>query len=462
MKEAAMENSSISKIVERQRGYFRSGATRDLKLRKLMLKKLHALIRREESFIMDALKKDMNKPALEAYASEIAITLNEIGLALRKLDTWAKPKRVMTALPLMPSSCFTVPEPLGVVLVMAPWNYPFMLAMVPLVSAIAAGNCVLVKPSEVSPHTSKAIEELVSRSLDPRYVSVVTGGSDVARKLLDMRFDHIFFTGSSRVARYVMEAAARTLTPVTLELGGKSPCIVDKDVVIPYAARRIAWAKYFNAGQTCVAPDYVLVAREIRDAFVDSLKTTITRFYGQDPRKSPYYARIINRSHFDRLYSYLDQGNVILGGRALAQDLYFAPTVMDGVHPDAPLMQEEIFGPILPVLTYEDFSEALDFVNVRPKPLALYLFSRDKSRQEQVKKETSSGSYVINDATVQFASPYLPFGGVGESGMGSYHGKAGFDTFSHTKGMVKNTMLFDIPLRYVPYRFKLPLVKWLF
>lgn len=457
-----MGKESIREVVERQREYYRSGATKDPKHRMRMLKGLHSLIRKEEGFILDALRKDMNKPPLEAYASEIAITINEIGLALRKLQSWARPRRVMTALPLLPSSCFTLPEPLGVALVIAPWNYPFMLAMVPAVSAIAAGNCVLIKPSEISSHTSKALEELISRNLDPGWVSVVTGGPDVARELLDSRFDHIFFTGGSRVARMVMEAASRTLTPVTLELGGKNPCIVDRDIVIPYAARRIAWAKFFNAGQTCVAPDYLLVDRKIRGAFVDSLKSTITRFYGTDPRKSPYYARIVSRAHFDRLHAYLEQGNIITGGNALAQELYIAPTVMDKVAPDAPLMQEEIFGPILPVLTYDELPEALNFVNTRPKPLAVYLFTQDKGRQEQVRDKTSSGGFVINDATVQFASPYLPFGGVGESGMGAYHGKAGFDTFSHLKGVVKNTMLFDLPLRYVPYRFKLALVKWLF
>jgi aldehyde dehydrogenase (NAD+) len=462
MKEVAMANTDVFGIVERQREYYRSGITRDLEHRRRMLKKIRNLISREQGFILDALKKDMNKPALEAYASEIAITLGEIRLALRKLDSWSRPRRVKTALPLLPSLCCTVPEPLGVVLVMAPWNYPFMLAMVPLVSAIAAGNCVLVKPSEVSSHTAKAIEDLITRNIDPGYISVVTGGPDVARELLDVRFDHIFFTGGHRVARYVMEAASRNLTPVTLELGGKSPCIVDKDVSIPYAARRIAWAKYFNAGQTCVAPDYLLVDREIRDEFVDCLKSTITRFYGKDPRESPYYARIISKAHFDRLHAYLEQGAIVTGGHALAQELYIAPTVMDNVSPDSPLMQEEIFGPILPVLAFDRLPEALDFVNSRPKPLALYLFTRDKGKQGQVGRATSSGSFVINDATVQFATPYLPFGGVGESGMGSYHGKAGFDTFSHTRGVVKNTLLFDIPLRYVPYRFKLPLVKWLF
>jgi aldehyde dehydrogenase (NAD+) len=457
-----MEPVRIPDIIENQKHFFQSGITKDIRYRQEQLKKLHGLIRREEGFIIDALKKDMAKPTLEAYASEIAVTLNEIKHALKNLASWTKVRRVMTSLPLLPSASFTVPEPLGVVLIIAPWNYPFQLTMVPLVAAMAAGNCALIKPSELAPYTGMAIEEFVTRYLDPGYVSVVNGGPDVSKELLAQRFDHIFFTGSARIARIVMQAASRHLTPVTLELGGKSPCIVDRDVKIEYAARRIAWAKFFNAGQTCVAPDYLLVDEHIRDKFVEALKKTVIKFYGTDPRESPYYARIINRSHFDRLYSYMDQGKIVIGGQALAQDLYIAPTIMDNVSTESPLMQEEIFGPILPVLTYREFSDALDFVNSRPKPLALYLFTADRKKQEQVRNNTSSGGYCINDAIVQLVSPYLPFGGVGDSGTGLYHGKAGFDTFSHTKSIVRNTLRYDIPLRYVPYRFKLGLVKWLF
>lgn len=457
-----MEPVRIPDIVENQKRFFQSGTTKDLGYREEQLRKLHNLIRREQGFIIDALKKDMAKPTLEAYASEVAVTLNEIRHARRNLTSWTKVRRVMTNLPLLPSSSFIVPEPLGVVLIIAPWNYPFQLTMVPLVAAMAAGNCALIKPSELAPYTGMAIEELVTRYLDPGYVSVVNGGPEVSKELLVERFDHIFFTGSARIARIVMQAASRYLTPVTLELGGKSPCIVDKDIKIEYASRRIAWAKFFNAGQTCVAPDYLLVDQGIRDKFVEALTKTVIKFYGTNPRESPYYARIINRPHFDRLYSYMDQGNIIIGGQALAQDLYIAPTLIDNVSAVSPVMQEEIFGPILPILTYREFPEAIDFIKARPKPLALYLFSSDRKKQELVRKNTSSGGYCINDAMVHLVSPHLPFGGVGDSGTGLYHGKAGFDTFSHMKSMVRNTLRYDIPLRYVPYRFKLGLVKWLF
>lgn len=457
-----MESAKIMEILEKQRLFFQTGITKDLESRKKQLKLLYDLIHREEGFILDALKKDMAKPELEAYAGEIAITLNEITHAVRNLSSWARRRKRKTVIPLLPSSSFTVQEPLGVVLVISPWNYPFLLSMVPIVNAVAAGNCVLLKPSELAPHTAMALETLLTRHFDPGYISVITGGSEVAGEILSHRFDHIFFTGGARVAKIVMEAASRHLTPVTLELGGKSPCIVDSDVRIDYASRRIVWSKFFNAGQTCVAPDYLLVDNHIKGQFVDALKKAVIRFYGQDPQKSPYYARIINRSHFDRIHSYMDQGNIIMGGQALARELYIAPTIMDGVPVDSPLMQEEIFGPILPVLTFDTFPEALNFVNARPKPLALYLFTRDRKKQEQVNKETSSGGYCINDAMVHLASPYLPFGGVGDSGMGRYHGKAGFDTFSHTKSIVRNTLRYDIPLRYSPYRFKMGLVRWLF
>jgi aldehyde dehydrogenase (NAD+) len=457
-----MEPELISQVIRNQRQFYSSGITKNLEYRRKQLKKLHKLIDREDSLIIDALKKDMSKPTLEAYAAEIALVRGEIEHAITNLGSWTKPVRVRTPLRLLPSSSSIIPEPLGVVLIISPWNYPFQLAMVPLIGAIAAGNCAVIKPSELSTHTAGVIEELITRHMDPRYVSVVNGGPDTARELLTHRFDHIFFTGSSGVGRIVMEAASRHLTPVTLELGGKSPCIVDRDVNIDYAARRIAWGKFFNAGQSCVAPDYVLVDSRIKDEFTDALKKTVIRFYGTDPRKNPYFARIVNRSHFDRLMGYLGQGSTVVGGQALAQELFIAPTVLDGVAPDAPIMQEEIFGPILPLISFSTFPEALAFVNSRPKPLALYLFTTDKIKQELARTETSSGSLCINDAVVQFASQFLPFGGVAESGMGHYHGKASFDTFSHAKGIVKNTMKFDIPLRYVPYRFKLPLVKWFF
>lgn len=457
-----MDSDMVSEVIRKQKEFFKSGVSRDVGYRKEQLKKLHTLIRKEEGLILDALKKDMAKPKLEAYASEIAITTNEIKHAVRQLASWTKTQIVRTAVPLFPSRCFIMQEPLGVVLIIAPWNYPFQLIMVPLVGAMAAGNCALLKPSEHAVHTGRAIEELITGHFDPGYIAVATGEAELAKEILSHRFDHIFFTGGSKVAKFVMEAASHHLTPVTLELGGKSPCIVDRDVNIEYAARRIIWAKFFNAGQTCVAPDYLLIDDEIRAPLIDALKRTVVQFYGADPRKSTDYARIINRSHFDRLFSYLDQGNILIGGQALAQELYIAPTIMESVPEESPLMQEEIFGPILPIRTFVTLSDALDFVNSRPKPLALYLFTRDKSKQEIVRTETSSGGYCINDAMVHLASPFLPFGGVGSSGMGFYHGKAGFDTFSHTKSIVKNTLQYDVPLRYSPYRFKMGLVRWLF
>ncbi len=457
-----MVKASIRDVMDGQRAFFGSCATRDTGFRVEQLRRLYRVIRENDALIMDSLHADMAKPRLEAYAGEIALVLNEIRYAIRKLSCWTKPAWVMTARPLLPSVCYTLAEPYGLVLILAPWNYPFQLAVSPLVGAMAAGNCAVLKPSELAPAMSDVLQRLFEDHFDPHYIHVATGGADVARELLEERFDSIFFTGSTRVGRIVMEAASRHLTPVTLELGGKSPCIVDSDVHLRYAARRIVWAKFFNAGQTCVAPDYLLVDSAIKDEFVEVLSKQIIAFFGTDPSGSPDYARIINRLHYDRLCSYLSQGKILIGGQTSPETRYIAPTLIEDVSPQDPLMQDEIFGPILPILGYTHLEEAISFVNARPKPLSLYLFSRDTRKQEQVRLETSSGGYCINDAVVQVASHLLPFGGVGDSGMGSYHGKAGFDTFSHTKSVVKNTLLFDIPLRYVPYRFKLRLVKWLF
>jgi aldehyde dehydrogenase (NAD+) len=457
-----MSNASIPELVANQKRFFASGKTKNVEFRKAQLKKLHEVIKDNERLIIDALVSDMRKPKLEAYASEIAITHNEIKYALRKLPSWTKPKLVITDRPLLPSICSVIKEPLGVALIIAPWNYPFQLAAGPLVGAIAAGNCAVVKPSEMAPKTSEVMEKIFRENFDPGFIAVVTGGPEVSQQLLQERYDHILYTGSSRIAKIVMEAASRHLTPVTLELGGKSPCIVDTDVHLEYTARRIVWAKFFNAGQTCVAPDYVLADSRIYSALLDALKKQIRRFYGHNPFFSPDYARIINGTHFNRLSSYLTQGEIVAGGETKPEEKYIAPTIMDKISINDPIMQEEIFGPILPVIPYHDFSEAISFVNERPKPLALYVFTRDKDKQDRIMTETSSGAVCINDAVVHFISLHLPFGGVGDSGMGAYHGRTGFETFSHTKSIVKNTFLFDIPLRYVPYRFKLWLVKAFF
>ncbi len=457
-----MSDATIPETVAALRQFYETGRTRDLHFRKIQLKRLLDMIRDNEDLILGALAADMRKPRLEAYASEIAVTLNEIRFARRKLSEWARPERTWTARPLLPSKCRVIREPLGVALIIAPWNYPFQLAAGPLVAAIAAGNCAVMKPSEMAPETSRVMEKMFRENFDPGFIAVVTGGTEVAGKLLQEKYDHIFFTGSSRVGKIVMEAASRSLTPVTLELGGKSPCIVDADVQLEYAARRIVWAKFFNAGQTCIAPDYVLADASIHDALLEALKGQIKKFYGSNPFFSPDYARIVNDSHFERLVSYLGQGEIIAGGETKPDDRYIAPTIMDKVSINCPVMQEEIFGPILPVIPYRNFSDAIEFVNDRPKPLALYVFTRDREKQGQAISGTSSGALCINDALVHFVSHHLPFGGVGDSGMGSYHGRAGFETFSHARSIVKNTLKFDIPLRYAPYRFKLWLVKAFF
>jgi len=457
-----MSDATIPETVAVQRQFFETGRTRDVDFRKDQLKRLLAVIKGNGELILRALAADMRKPRLEAYASEIAVTMNEIKFARRMLSRWTRPERVRTDRPLLPSRCWIIREPLGVALIIAPWNYPFQLAAGPLVAAVAAGNCAVVKPSELAPETARVTERIFRENFDPGFIAVVNAGPDVAGKLLQEKYGHIFYTGSSRVGKIVMEAAAHHLTPVTLELGGKSPCIVEADVQLEYAARRIVWAKFFNAGQTCIAPDYVLAEASIHDALLDALKEQVKKFYGSNPFFSPDYARIINDSHFERLASYLGQGEIVVGGETVPDDRYIAPTVMDKVSINCPVMQEEIFGPILPVIPYRDFSSAIEFVNDRPKPLALYVFTRDREKQERVALETSSGALCINDALVQFVSHHLPFGGVGDSGMGSYHGRAGFETFSHARSVVKNTLSFDIPLRYAPYKFKLWMVKAFF
>jgi len=355
-----------------------------------------------------------------------------------------------------------MPEPYGVSLIIAPWNYPFNLAFIPLVSSIAAGNCSVIKPSEYSPNTSALMEGIISKTFDPSFIKVVTGDAHEAKALLEEEFDYIFFTGSVATGRRVMEAAAKHLTPLTLELGGKSPCIIGHDVDIEIAARRVAWAKFFNSGQTCIAPDYLFVERTIKPEFANCLKKYVREFYGDDASLSPDYARIINNAHFKRLKNLMDEGDIIMGGRTDETNLYIEPTIIDNVRPEFKIMQEEIFGPILPVMVYDRLDEAISFINSKPNPLSLYIFSRDQAVQDRVVNGTSSGGVCINDAMVHFASDALPFGGVGESGMGAYHGKAGFDTFTHYKGVVKNNLSYDLPFRYAPYKYKLPLVRWFF
>ncbi|MEM6255786.1 MAG: aldehyde dehydrogenase [Cyanobacteria bacterium P01_D01_bin.156] len=444
------KSSAIPSAIKHQRQFFATGQTKPIEFRLAQLSKLKQAIIDRQADIVAAAKADLGRPEFEAYF-EIA-TLTEINLALKKLKAWMKPKRVKSTLENFPSSAWIQPDPLGVVLVIGPWNYPFQLMMSPLVGAIAAGNCAILKPSEHAPATARVVADLVADTFDPDYITLFEGDAEVSQTLLAEKFDHIFFTGGTAIGRIVMEAAAKHLTPVTLELGGKSPCIVDADINVDHAAKRIAWGKFINAGQTCIAPDYLLVDRTIKDAFLPKLTEAIGEFFGDDPAQSADLSRIINQRQFERLTGLLDSGTVLLGGQTDASTRYIAPTILDNVTWDADVMQDEIFGPILPVLTYEHLDEAIDCINARPKPLALYLFSRDRTKQQQVLTATSSGGVCLNDTVLHIGVPDLPFGGVGHSGMGSYHGKATFDTFSHYKSVLRKTFWFDLDWRYAPYK----------
>lgn len=453
----------MKELIETQRAYFATGQTRDIDFRIEQLRRLKNAIVKNEAQIMKAVKADMNKPEFEAFTSEIALCIEEISHAIKSLPQWSRPKRVRTPIMHFISSSRIITEPVGVVLIIAPWNYPFQLSIAPLIAALSAGNCAVVKPSELAPNTSAVITKILSETFDPAYVRSVEGGVETTTALLKERFDHIFFTGGTAVGRVIMEAASKHLTPVTLELGGKSPCVVEPDFPIEHAARRIVWGKFFNAGQTCVAPDYVLVHASIKDKLVAKMKDVIREFYGSDPAKSKDFARIINDRHFARLASYLESGRVLAGGQTNAKDRYIAPTLMEGVNFDSPVMTDEIFGPILPLITYADLDEAIDVIHQRPKPLALYIFTTNRASEERVLGEVQFGGGCVNDTLIHLSTSHLPFGGVGTSGMGAYHGKAGFDLFSHRKSVLKKTAHFDIKLRYAPYTpQKLSIVRRLF
>ncbi len=437
----------IESLVEEQRAFFRSGATRDVAFRRERLQCLRDVIRKNLDGIYEALWEDLRKPPFEAFASEIAMLMAEIDFALKKLPCWTSPSRVPSPPVFFGAESVVFPEPYGVALIMAPWNYPFVLLLAPLVGAIAAGNCAVLKPSELSPHSSRSIAGMIGGAFDPFHVAVVEGGMEVNTPLLRQRFDYIFFTGGTAVGREVMKAAAEHLTPVTLELGGKTPCIVEGDARLRRAARRIAFGKWLNAGQTCIAPDYLLVNREVKEVLVEELKGSIRSFYGKDPRRSVHYARIVNQRHFRRLMGLMEGAGIIIGGESDEEELYIAPTIVDEPRWDSPLMSEEIFGPILPVLAYDDLDEAIALVNARPKPLALYFFSRDEDKQRQVLERTFSGGVCINSTLLHESTQTLPFGGVGDSGMGAYHGKASFDTFTHYKAVLIQRLPTDVILR---------------
>ncbi|MER7671886.1 aldehyde dehydrogenase family protein [Kitasatospora sp. NPDC096128] len=438
--------------VARLHAAFATGRTKPLAWRKAQLRALRRLLVDQEAVFAAALQADLGKSAAEAYTTEIGFTVNEIDHTLRHLDRWLRPRRIPVPLALQPARARTVREPLGTVLIISPWNYPLQLTLAPLVGALAAGNCAVVKPSELTPATSAAIAHWLPRTLDRQAVAVVEGGVPETTALLEQRFDHVFYTGNSTVARVVMTAAARHLTPVTLELGGKSPVVVEPGTDLATAARRIAWGKFMNAGQTCVAPDYVLAIGDTAATLEAELTAAIREMYGTDPALSPDYGRIVDERHFDRLTALLADGRLVTGGDHHRADRYLAPTVLADVDPDAPVMREEIFGPVLPIIRVPDLDAAIAFITARDKPLALYAFTASDTTKRRLTTETSSGALAFGVPNAHIAVPGLPFGGVGESGLGRYHGTHSIDTFSHTKSVLDKPLLAD-PLRpaYPPF-----------
>lgn len=449
-----MTEKEIQLLLKSQKEYYNSGATLPISFRKTQLKKLYSAIRSRESELNEALRKDLGKSNFEAYLCESGFVLTEIRHMIKHINKYAKPKRVHTPLAQFHSKSYTLPSPMGNTLIMSPWNYPLLLTLGPLSNAIAAGNTAIVKPSAYSPATSSAIENLIRDCFPPEYVAVVRGGREENTALLDQKFDLIFFTGSQSVGKEVLRRAAENLTPAVLELGGKSPCIVDSSAKAELAAKRIVFGKYLNCGQTCVAPDFILCESSIKDELIKNIKIQIEKQFGKAPLKNKDYGKIINEKHFDRLLSLIDQSKTVHGGNYDREALKIEPTVMDGVTFEDPVMQEEIFGPILPILTFDDFDKAIEILKSGSHPLALYIFSENKKRVKRVSEEISFGGGCVNDVIIHLATSEMGFGGVGESGMGSYHGKVGFDTFSHTKSIVNKKTWIDLPMRYQPYNKK--------
>ena len=447
-----MHDRNYKTILDKQQQFFASGETLSYAFRIEQLQKLKSILSTHENEIADALKKDLNKAPMEALVNEIFLVLDEIDYIIKRLKKWMKPQSVSTPFPILwPGHSKIYSEPYGSVLIIGPWNYPFLLILSPLIGAISAGNCVVLKPSDVATHTENLLIELINHHFASHYIAAVKANTAEMQLLLQEKFDYLFFTGGTQIGKVVMEAAAKHLTPVTLELGGKSPCIVDETATLAFAARRIAWAKTTNAGQVCIAPDYLYVHRSQKDTLVKEIKTVLENYYGDNPETSDSYARIINKKHFDRLTNLMQKGNILFGGQTNPETLYIAPTLIDGVSWDDPIMQEEIFGPILPIITYDSFDEMIQLIKQKPKPLALYLFTNNKQHEEKIISHVSFGGGCINDCIMHVANMHLPFGGVGSSGMGGYHGKYSFDTFSHRKSIYKKSMLFDLKLEYPPY-----------
>lgn len=453
-----MEN--YHSLILEQKAFFRSGATKELAYRIKALEKLRDAIRKNEQALFQTLKADLNKSEFEAYATEIGVVLEEFRFTLKNISNWVKPEKVKTPVTHLGSTGYIYSEPYGVTLIISPWNYPFQLAIAPLIGAIAAGNCAILKPSELTPQTSELLQTIITDLFPKEYIAVVEGGVEASQMLLEEDVDYIFFTGSVPVGKVIMEAASKHLTPVTLELGGKSPCIVHDDANVKLAAKRIAWGKFINAGQTCVAPDYLYVHEKIKDVFLDAFREATYELYGKNSLENPDYTRIVSKRHWDRLITFLHQGKTFIGGGSNEESLTIEPTVLTEITWDDPIMQDEIFGPILPVLEYQQLSEVIDGIHKHPNPLALYLFSENETVQQEVLHQISFGGGCVNDTVYHLASPYLPFGGIGSSGMGGYHGKGSFDTFSHRKSVLKQTTKFDLPYRYPNVKDGLKKLKW--
>lgn len=446
-------------LIARQRAFFLTGATATPGFRRDRLRELENGLIQREADLLDALRADLRKNPHEAYASEIGFVLGEVRHAVKHLPRWMKPERRKAPFAAWPSRAEMRHEPFGVSLIIGPWNYPLQLLLAPLVGAIAAGNTAVLKPSEFAPHTAAVISAMIKERFDENFIALVEGGRDCAEALLREKFDKIFFTGSTGTGRLVMAAAARHLTPVTLELGGKCPCIVAADAPVAMTARRIVWGKFMNAGQTCVAPDHLWVDRRIAPALLDAMRMEIRSFYGENPQQSPDYGRIINRRHYDRLHALLADGRIVHGGRADADELYLEPAILTNVPADSAVMRDEIFGPVLPVLEYDDIAEVLTKLRGLPPPLALYLFTADRGLQQRVLAETRSGGVCINDTISHIIGSDLPFGGVGESGMGTYHGRAGFECFSHRRSVLRRSLAIDPSFRYPPPKAPLETLK---
>lgn len=445
-----MEKEQIGLVIEAQRNFFASGKTFDVKHRIDILKKLRSLIILYEKDIIDALWKDFHKPEFEVISTESRFVIKELNIAIRNLRKWSRPKRVKTPIVHFLAWSKVIPQPYGQVLVLSPWNFPFQLALMPLLGAIAAGNCVILKVSRQVQNINAVMEKILSH-FPQELITMISGDHSINEYLLDQKFDYIFFTGSCKIGQYVMQKAAEKLIPVSLELGGKNPCVVAADARLDYAARRIAWGKFVNSGQTCVCPDYLLIDKKVKDKFLDLITKEIKSFYGDNPEKSDDFARVISSDNVNRLAGLFENGEIVTGGVTDIETRYVAPTVIKDVKPDDPIMQEEIFGPVLPVIDFENFDEVYTIIQQNPKPLSTYIFTSDKRLVREFLRKTSSGNASINETVLQIASPYLPHGGVGNSGMGRYHGKSSFDTFSNMRSVLVKSNLFDFPVRYPPY-----------